>query len=377
MMKKVCHMTSVHLPRDTRIFYKECVSLAKAGYEVYLVEQGESFDESGVHVVGVGHPSRSRFSRMTTFAKKIYETALALNADIYHFHDPELLPYGLKLKKRGKKVIFDSHEFTAEAILEKRWLPAPVRGLIHRLYGGYERSICRELDGVITVSPHIVEYFRLSNPNTVQIANYPTFSEAWTASQFTQKRIGFAGGISSQWMHEKILKALECNPDCRYTLCGPCEDGYYAQLAQLPGWKQTDFLGKIPHAKVAEQLAQCSVGMAVLRVGRNTDFQNGTMGNTKIFEEMMAGLPVICTNFIRWRAFVDRYHCGICVDPENVDEIASAIRYLLDHPEEARQMGENGRRAVKEEFNWGVEEKKLLAFYEEILSALPNRRTRT
>jgi len=43
------------------------------------------------------------------------------------------------------------------------------------------------------------------------------------------------------------------------------------------------------------------------------------------------------------------------------------IRYLLEHPEEMRRMGENGRRAVKEEFNWGVEEKKLFALYEEIL----------
>ena len=81
----------------------------------------------------------------------------------------------------------------------------------------------------------------------------------------------------------------------------------------------------------------------------------------------MAGLPIICTNFILWREFVERCHCGICVDPENEDEIADAIRYLLDHPDEARQMGENGRRAVKEEFNWGVEEKKLLALYEDVL----------
>ena len=78
------------------------------------------------------------------------------------------------------------------------------------------------------------------------------------------------------------------------------------------------------------------------------------------------GLPVVMNGSAYNRAFVERWHCGICVDPENVEEIASAIRYLLDHPEEARQMGENGRQAVREEFNWGVEEKKLLALYEEI-----------
>ena len=65
---------------------------------------------------------------------------------------------------------------------------------------------------------------------------------------------------------------------------------------------------------------------------------------------------------------VDKHRCGICVDPESVDEIAHALTYLRDHPDEAREMGENGRRAVKEEFNWGVEEKKLLALYEDILN---------
>lgn len=366
-MKKICHMTSAHGQGDTRIFHKECKSIAKAGYEVYLVQRGESGEEDGVRIVGVGQPCGGRLSRMTNFSRRVYEAALTLDADLYHFHDPELLPFGLKLKKQGKKVIFDSHEFTAEAILEKEWLPIPVRSLVHNLYGSYERWICKKLDGLISVSPHIVDYYQRANPNTVQVSNYPIYKDDYQVPDFSQKRIGFAGGVSSQWMHENILIALERNSDCRYTLCGPCEEEYRTQLERLPGWKQTDYLGQIPHLEVSNQLSQCWIGLALLHPGRNTDFQNGTMGNTKIFEEMMAGLPVICTNFIRWKEFVERYHCGICVDPENVDEIATAIRYLLDHPEEARQMGENGRRAVKEEFNWGVEEKKLLTLYKEIL----------
>lgn len=138
-------------------------------------------------------------------------------------------------------------------------------------------------------------------------------------------------------------------------------------MKSSPSWKQVDYLGKIPHAQVADELARGFVGLAVTPYVRNSDWHNGTMGNTKIFEEMMAGLPVVCTDFVLWKEFVERYHRGICVDPESVDEIAAAIRYLLDHPDEARQMGENGRRAVREEFNWGVEEQKLLALYKEIL----------
>jgi len=366
-MTKVCHMTSAHGPEDGRIFRKECVSLANAGYEVYLVERGESYDKDGVHLVGVGYPSGGRLTRMTLFSKRVYEAALELDADIYHFHDPELLPYGFKLKRKGKAVIFDSHEHTAQAILEKKWIFKPIRSVIHWCFSHYQAYICRKLDSVIAVSPSLTDYFKRINPDTAQVTNYPILSTEYTVPSFLEKRLVFAGGITEQWNHHRIIEALESLPDCRYCLCGDTDVSYLEQLQSMTGWERVDYLGTIPHARVAKELSQSYVGLALLTPGMNTDWHNGTMGNTKIFEEMMAGLPVVCTSFVLWREFIDRYHCGIYVNPENVEEIISAIRYLLDNPDEARRMGENGRRAVKEEFNWGVEEKKLLALYEDVL----------
>lgn len=365
-MIKVCHMTSAHGEEDVRIFHKECVSLAKAGYEVYLVERGESREKNGVHIVGVGDIPQSRRKRMTEGARKVYEAAKAVDADIYHFHDPELLPYGLKLKRAGKTVIFDSHENTKESILEKDWIPLPIRKIIYYSYAKYEAYICRQLDAVISVTPNIVEYYRKINPRVCQIANFPMYRDNIALPKFENKSLAFAGMVVPAWHHHVLLEALEKNPDCRYSLCGDGSDSYLAQLQAMPAWKQVDFYGKIPHLQVAEVLASSYIGVALDSYCRNADWKNGTIGNTKIFEEMMAGLPVICTDFVLWREFVDRYHCGICVDPDNAEEVATAIRYLLDHPDAARQMGENGRRAVKEEFNWGVEEKKLLAFYRKL-----------
>jgi len=366
-MKRVCHVTSAHPPEDVRIFHKECVSLAEAGYEVYLVQRGGSYEKSGVHLVGFGKVTGGRLKRMTQVARRAYETALALDADIYHLHDPELLPYGMKLKKRGKKVIFDSHENTLEAILEKEWLPACMRKAMYHWYKRQQEGVCRRLDAVVSVTSNIVAYFRSVNPRTVQIANFPILDEATPPSAPRPGTLVFAGGVSRQWNHHAIIQALEQLSECRYCLCGPGEEPYLQELRALPAWNQVQYLGRLPHEEVPALLSECAVGMAVLSYSRNSDWKNGTMGNTKIFEEMMAGLPVVCTDFVLWREFVDRWHCGICVDPENADEIAAAVRYLLDHPEEARRMGENGRSAVKEEFNWGVEEKKLLALYEEIL----------
>ena len=367
-MIKVCHMTSAHGAEDVRIFHKECVSLARAGYDVYLVQRGGSYDKNGVHIAGVGRIPAGRLKRMTLGAGRVFRKALELDADIYHFHDPELLPWGLKLKRRGKKVIFDSHENTLESILEKDWLPRPVRDGMYGWFERRQRSVCGELDAVISVTPNIVEYFRTISRKTVQIANFPIFRAETEPPRCESRTLVFAGGISTQWEHHMILRAMEKLPGCRYRLCGVCDEAYLTRLRQMPAWDRVDYLGKIPHASVPGEIAKCAVGMALLKPCRNSDWHNGTIGNTKIFEEMMAGLPVVCTDFVLWKEFVDRWQCGICVDPEDIEAIAGAVRYLFDHPDEARRMGENGRRAVREEFNWGAEERKLLALYRDIAS---------
>ena len=130
---KVCHMTSVHESTDDRIFLKECVSLAKAGYDTYQVAYGESFEKDGVKTIGLGKRASGRIKRILVSSRKVYQEALKIDADIYHVHDPELLPYAVKLKKRGKKVIFDSHEDIPRQILAKEWLPDVFRNIVSKL----------------------------------------------------------------------------------------------------------------------------------------------------------------------------------------------------------------------------------------------------
>ena len=365
-MMRVCHMTSAHGSQDGRIFYKECVSLAKAGYEVYEVAHGESCEKNGVHIVGVGNEPGSRMKRMLFDAKRVYQKARELDCDIYHFHDPELLPYGLKLKKAGKKVIFDSHENTVEQIKEKTWIPNLIRKPAYVLFDWYQKHACARLDAVVSVTPHICDYFRAINPNTHMITNYPILAPLPEHRERKAGSMCFAGGIDVRWNHEEIIRAMETIEESSYVLCGNGKGEYFESLKALPAWKRVDFKGRLPFDQVSAVLNTCQIGMAVLMYNNNTGFDIGTMGVTKVFEEMMLGQPIICTDFKLWKEFVERYHCGICVKPGSVAEIANAIRYLIDHPEEARRMGENGRRAVEQEFNWNFEEKKLLELYREL-----------
>ena len=149
MIKKVCHITNVHDNNDNRVFYKECCSLAKAGYDVFLLAKGESREQDKVHVIGFGDKYKSRKQRSFDFVNDLYKKALKLDADIYHLHDPELLRIALKLKRKGKKVIFDSHENYTAQILLKDYIPKCLRKGISKLYHLYETHVVRNIDAVI------------------------------------------------------------------------------------------------------------------------------------------------------------------------------------------------------------------------------------
>ena len=368
-MTKVCHMTSVHGAEDVRIFRKECVSLAKAGYEVYLVERGESYEKNGVHIIGVGDIPASRRRRMIEGAKKVYEAAKAVDADIYHLHDPELLPYGLKLKKAGKKVIFDSHEDVPADILEKPWIPTQLRKPVSRLYTCYENGFLRKIDGVIGVTPSLCDRLRTVNTNAEMITNYPIWENGLPQPRFRENKVIFPGLLSNLWSIDTLVQAAEQLPGLTIELrSGNVENGLLPSLQAMPGWSQVHFPGRASHEEVMCLMTECLCGMALCRPCPNTGGKLGTLGNTKIFEYMMAGIPVVCTDFVLWREIVEDWNCGICVKPDDVDAVVNAIRFFMDHPDQAREMGANGRCAVKEKFNWSVEEKKLLALYGEVLA---------
>lgn len=369
LKNKVCHVTSAHSRYDVRIFHKECKSLAKHGFDVTLLVNDDLEDElvDGIKIISTHFKPKNRFERMIISQRKIKHKAVEIDAEIYHFHDPELLPLASYLKRKNKKVIFDFHEDVSQQILFKEWIPKKIRKIISKIYKVYEEKHSKKFNALITVTPKFLDRLKLINKNSIMVTNYPILrSEFNSTDQPKSECICFAGGITTQWNHLNIIKAIETLDSIKYLLAGSGSSEYLDCLKNQDGWKKVDYLGRIPHEEVKSIYSKAMVGMSLLSHHTQVGM-DGTLGNTKLFEYMEAGIPVICSDNKIWKEIVKKHKCGIAIDPNNVKEIRKAIVELINNPKKSKEMGENGRRAVEEEYNWKTQEEILVTIYRDLV----------
>ncbi len=365
MKNKVCILTSVHPPFDVRIFHKEAQSLVQADYNVTLIAQHDK-DEivDGVKILGLKKP-RNRIERMIKTVSEVYQKALRVDADIYHFHDPELIPVGKALKKRGKAIIYDVHEDYYESIKLKKWLPTLIRRTVAELFSKYEISSSRKFDVIITATQMIESKFKAAKCNAKWISNYPRKDEFvfnTVAERLQHRKICFTGGINEvRAIYEMVSAAYIAK--IPLILAGRFRSkALYEEMRLKPEWSIVEERGYVNRKEISKIYSQSMAGLILYHSHPTAPYSQPN----KLFEYMAAGLPVIASNYELWRQIVEDNKCGICVNPLNVQEIAEAIIYIANHPEEARIMGQNGISAVEKTYNWANEEKKLLQVYGDI-----------
>lgn len=367
---KICHLTSVHRYQDTRIFIKECQSLARY-FETHLVAVGAPNEiQSHVHIHGVPRTNKNRLMRMTSTVWKVYRKALEVNAELYHFHDPELIIVGLMLKMRGKRVIYDSHEDLPREIMSKPWIKKPVRKLISVFMECIENFSVKRFDAVVAATPFIKKRFAKLGCRTVDINNYPVLNELISPKK-TEKNmkrnraVCYVGGISTVRGINEMVNAIAETEDVTLILGGNFQpEQLRGEISRLHGWSRVEFLGFLSRGQVASLFSEVMAGLVLFHPEPN----HINARPNKMFEYMAAGLPVIGADFELWKLIIEGNHCGLCVDPKDTKKISESIQWIVEHPEKAAEMGENGRKAVEMKYNWELESKKLLKLYRNLLS---------
>ena len=365
---KVAHLTSVHPASDTRIAYRECATLAQAGYDVVLIAAGGLAEvPAGVRLHTVPLP-RNRFERMTRTIWNVFRAALAERADVYHFHDPELMGVGLALRALGARVVFDVHEDIPQDIIDKPWILPALRRPVSRASEFMLRTLQRCYSAIVAATPAIAR--RFANRRTIVVANYPRIEELPQAAgeQFSDRGRGvvYLGAITELRCIQEIVSAFsseKLSPDIRLRLAGHFENELLEQrVRSMPGWGRVEFLGFCRRSEVSGVLGSVRAGLLLFRQAANHE----EAMPTKLFEYLGAGLPVIISDTLQCSSIIRENRCGVVVDPADRDAIARAITWIVENPETAQAMGERGRRLVRERYLWSSEANKLTRLYAEI-----------
>ncbi|SES35657.1 glycosyltransferase [Salisediminibacterium halotolerans] len=364
---KVVHITTVHHPLDPRITLKECRSLAETGYDVTLIaKEAENVPET-IHGVKYDpfKQTGKRFVSMFVSPFKVYKKAKEYQADVYHIHDPELLPVGYFLKKQGNVVIYDVHEDYETGIVTRDYFNQPVRKLLSKIFKAVETVTSKKMNVILAE-----KYYQEKYPQGVCVLNYPILeNQPYTEVERdfnNASALLYTGNVTEDRgaLQHALFPAIDNS--ISVTLIGRCPKDLYLAMKNVAGAaaERLQVIGVneyIAKDDIDEMYARDGWLAGVAMFPDSPHYERKEL--TKFFEYMLAGLPVVCTNMPEWKAFIDRHDCGLTAEPDNPDDLRQVLETLRNNPERAKEMGINGRNAVKKELHWGIQEQLLLDSY--------------
>ena len=369
---KVVHISTVHPRDDSRIRVKQLRSIVDGGgYDVEMLVQDGLPDETdaigGFAIRSVGLPLR-RIRRMTVGGLRMVREALRLKPDIVHFHDPELMPWGVVIRLFGPKVVYDVHEDYRRAVTQNFRLPRLVRAVIGPIVAAVEWTSQNFFSGIVAVDDTIAAHF--VPEKTIIVRNFAIASEFCRPGELPMEarppEFAYIGTITANRNIMGMLDAFQLAKDSGaiFRLAGDFTVEADRIAAQVhPYWPHVQFEGWVDRGAVANILGSVRAGLLLIKpIPHEMDGLP-----IKLFEYMAAGVPVIASNFPLWHSILDASGAGLIVDPEDPHAIASAMRWIIENPSQAAAMGARGRQAVLDRFNWDAEAAKLLAMYDRIL----------
>jgi len=374
---KVCILSTVHIALDNRVFYREAHSLRSAGYDVTLIAVHPKNEvKDGIQIIGL--PRVPRWQRPLLW-RKIYRLARQTTSDIYHFHDPELLPLGAWLKRRtGKPVIYDIHEAYPDFIEVKDYLPAWLRYPAAALFRIVEPKLARRQSGLIFADDATAADFAQVDLPKETLFNFP-------GQQFIKTAVSAGNNYAERPPHVLYLGGMERNrgvdlmveafalvfaaiPTAQLWLVGhfmpPDLEQDVVQAVAKHGLEQAvSITGRVDFEQIGQYLRSASVGwvpwQAVAKNQKNIP--------TKLFEYMAYGIPIVGSDLQSIRPFLKDEDNGYLVSSDDPKRHASAIINLLKNPQSGAAMGLRGQMQVLERYNWTIMEERLLRFYKEFL----------
>lgn len=371
-MKKVVHLTSVHNRYDNRILIKECSSLARNNYDVTLIVADglgqEDFEQ--VKIIDLGKP-KSRLLRMFMTVPQLCKLAFNQKADLYHFHDPELILVGLCLRILGRKVIYDIHEDYITGIKQKPYLNKYLASFLSFSFDYLERFVARFFHLIIAE-----RYYAERFPKSIAVLNYPIIPDNYVdksieihnLTEYDRCHVIYTGNVTLDRGALEHARVVADIPFFNLTSVGRCSSSLAEAMYNLAGEERLKIIGVdefVNPDTINEAYLSRYWHAGIALFPKTAHYAKKEL--TKFFEYMKFGLPIICSDFPAWKEFIEEANCGFVVDPDDTERISEILNLLKNDNNLRRSLGENGKKLFFSKFNWSVEEVKLLNLYGSIL----------
>ncbi|MCK5538789.1 MAG: glycosyltransferase [Bacteroidales bacterium] len=360
---KIAHITSVHPQNDNRIFYKECTTLLQEGYDVTLiVAGGETKKVNGIQIIGYSKIKVGRLKRIVkTSLLDMIKICKEVDADLYHFHDPELIFTGLYLKFIGKKVIYDIHENNPASILSKAYIKSKfLKRFLSKTFNFLEKSSVKFFDAVVTARPDISTRFK--HKHLITLRNFPILADMAKIKEVKIIKIKpsviFVGGMSSIRGIPELIKAFKLIPEIELWLLGPIKEKEIEE--EIKKQKNIKYFGIVEACDVFAYIDKADIGIITFLSVPN---HLSTLA-TKPFEYMACAKPMIMSDFAYWKEIFGEN--SLYVDPTDIQSIAQTIKKLIKDEALRVKMGVKNLELSKNEYNWEKESQKLIILYKEL-----------
>lgn len=357
---KVVHISLRHSADDLRIFHKECTTLSKNNFNVYyMVPTNKIYQNNKVKIIPIkdyGSEIKNVTKNYLTALKKSFNA----NSNIYHLHDPDLIPIGILLKLIRKKVVYDAHEDHQKNVLKR----GKNKIFIASIFYIFEKIATFLFDHIIVATPEIGKKY--PEKKTSLIMNVPILSLIDTVPSKKISKEKFAV-IYPGWITEDkgIIEALIALDNFKgkveLWLFGQISKKINQDLIKIQGNPNVKYFGIVEPEELYAYMKNADVGIITLHPKEAYI----TSLPVKTFEYMACSLPIIMSDFPYWKEIFDS--CALFVDPTNPLDISEKLNALISNKSLRKSLGKNGRRLVETKYNWEVESEKLIEVYKSLV----------
>jgi glycosyltransferase involved in cell wall biosynthesis len=372
----VVHVSIVHPPDEPRIYERECRTLAQAGYDVTYLAPGAPAGRDAYGVRRAALPLRSRTRRWLS-TREIVAELRGLRPFVVHTHDPELLTLLPLLRPFVPRLVCDVHEYVAQAIMAKEYIPAGARPAISKASGFALRELAAWADGGIVAYDGMLDQFgvrprlRMVAPNYPRLAHFEGAAPIADLAADRRLRLVYIGALSPMRGCRLMLDVMERldRDDALLVLGGrfSSPDLERETMARLAAGldDRVRFLGRVPRDEVPRYMASADVVWNPMLPSVQYALPSV---ETKIYEGAAAGLAVLTSDLTGRTELVVGEGLGIAVAP-TVDGHLGGVRRLMADRASVAAMGQRGRAITRERYSWEAFEERFLDFYDRVCSA--------